>query len=115
VNTASMLGLVGASATTPATSYAASKHGVMGMTKTDAIYYAPHKIRINAMCPGYIETPLLKSSADSEVMQGEIRKTPMGRLGSMEEIGDCITFLASPMSSFMTGSALVADGGFTAQ
>lgn len=110
-----MLGLVGAAPATPATAYAASKHAVMGLTKTDAIFYAKDKIRINAMCPGYTETPLLKPASAKGAMEGEIKKTPMGRLGMMEEIADCITFLASPMSSFMTGAGLVADGGFTAQ
>lgn len=115
INIASMYGLVGAAPVTKATAYAASKHAVMGMTKSDAIFYAKDKIRINAMCPGYTETPLLKSAAATGVMDGEVEKTPMGRFGTMEEIADCIAFLASPMSSFMTGAGLVADGGFTAQ
>lgn len=62
VNTASMLGLTGASPTTPATAYSASKHGVIGLTRTDAMNYARQGIRINAMCPGYVATPLLKNS-----------------------------------------------------
>lgn len=62
VNTASMLGLTGASPSTPATAYSASKHGVIGLTRTDALTYARQGIRINAMCPGYVATPLLKSA-----------------------------------------------------
>ena len=62
VNTASMLGLTGSSPATPACAYTASKHGVMGLTRTDAIMYAPQGIRINAVCPGYVATPLLKNA-----------------------------------------------------
>lgn len=115
INVASMLGLVAASPTTPATAYVAGKHAVMGLTKTDAVMYAPHGIRINAMCPGYVETPLLKAATASGIMDGEIKKTPMGRLAQMEEIADAIVFLASPFSSFMCGAGLVVDGGFTVQ
>lgn len=82
----------------------------MGLTKTDAIFYAPQHIRINAMCPGYIATPLLKLATMSEVMQGELDKVPMGRFGEMDEIADSIAFLASPMSSFMCGHGLIVDG-----
>ena len=110
-----MYGIVGSTPSIPAAGYASSKHAVVGLTKTDAVHYAQHKIRINAMCPGYTETPLLRQAMGNGFMKGEVEKTPMGRLGTMEEIGDCISFLASPMSSFMTGACLIADGGFTAQ
>jgi NAD(P)-dependent dehydrogenase (short-subunit alcohol dehydrogenase family) len=103
----------------------------MGLTKTDGITYAPQGIRINAICPGYVGTPLLLEAAVSSrstgircyvanfhqkagVMDGEIAKVPQGRLGEMEEIADAIMFLASPLSSFMVGSGLVVDGGYTA-
>lgn len=132
VNVASMLGLVASSPGTPAVAYTSSKHGVMGLTKTDAVMYASRGIRINAMCPGYVATPLLQSAtviihdqhamtihADDIQAQGamaaEVAKVPQQRLGEMEEIADAITFLASPMSSFMTGQGLVVDGGYTAQ
>lgn len=105
-----MLGITASAPATPATAYTASKHGVMGLTKTDAIFYAPQQIRINAMCPGYIATPLLESATMSGIMQGELDKVPMGRFGEMEEIADGIAFLASPMSSFMCGQGLVVDG-----
>lgn len=80
------------------------------MTKTDAIFYAPQHIRINAICPGYIATPLLKSATLNGVMKGELERVPMGRFGEMEEIADSIAFLASPMSSFMCGQGLIVDG-----
>lgn len=105
-----MLGTTASARATPATAYTASKHGVMGLTKTDAVYYAPQHIRINAMCPGYIGTPLLKSATVSGVMDGELARVPMGRFGEMEEIADSIVFLASPMSSFMCGQGLIVDG-----
>ncbi|KAF7187784.1 Levodione reductase [Pseudocercospora fuligena] len=115
VNVASMLGLVASSPGTPACAYTATKHGVMGLTKTDAVTYAKDGIRINAICPGYIATPLLKSATAAGVMNEEVAKVPMGRLGEMEEIADAIAFLSSEMSSFMCGSGLVVDGGYTAQ
>ncbi|KAM5342239.1 hypothetical protein ACJ41O_013205 [Fusarium nematophilum] len=111
---ASMYGTVGISSPQPATAYAASKHAVVGLTKTDASTFAEHGIRINAICPGYVETPLLRAATQAGNMDGEIAKTPMKRLGTVEEIVDCIVFLASPMSSFMTGSTMVVDGGYTA-
>ncbi|KAL3419864.1 short-chain dehydrogenase reductase sdr [Phlyctema vagabunda] len=114
INVASMYGLVGAPAHMPTTAYAASKHGVVGLTKTDAIAYAPHKIRINAICPGYVATPLLQRVVESGAMDPEIAKTPMRRMADPEEIGDSISFLASELSSFVTGSQLVVDGGYTA-
>ncbi|KAK5169771.1 uncharacterized protein LTR77_005749 [Saxophila tyrrhenica] len=114
VNTASMLGLVASTPISAAVAYTTSKHAVMGLTKTDAVAYAAQGIRINAICPGYVGTPLLQQATETGVMDGEIAKVPQGRLGEMEEIADSIVFLASPMSSFMTGSGLVVDGGFTA-
>ncbi|KIV83124.1 hypothetical protein PV11_05177 [Exophiala sideris] len=115
VNMASMYGLIATPLNIPAVAYTATKHGVIGLTKADAIAYAREGIRINAMCPGYIATPLLKEATASEAMQREIERTPAGRIGEMEEIADTITFMVSPMSSFMYGAGLVADGGFTIQ
>jgi NAD(P)-dependent dehydrogenase (short-subunit alcohol dehydrogenase family) len=109
-----MFGLVAPSPSIPATQYTAAKHGVVGLTKADAIGYASQSIRINAICPGYIHTPLLGSAPQTGEMDGELQKVPMGRLGTPEEIADCICFLASPWSSFMTGASLVVDGGYTA-
>jgi NAD(P)-dependent dehydrogenase (short-subunit alcohol dehydrogenase family) len=114
INVASMYGLVGPSPSIPSTQYTAAKHGVVGLTKADAIHYAQHGIRLNAICPGYILTPLLGSSPTTVMMDGEIAKVPMGRYGEVEEIADSICFLASEWSSFMTGANLVVDGGYTA-
>ncbi|KAF2093573.1 oxidoreductase [Rhizodiscina lignyota] len=114
VNVASMLGLVGVSKNTPAGAYGPTKHGVMGLTKSDAIAYAAERIRINAMCPGYVETPLLLEAMKGPAMSGEMEKVPMGRLAKMDEIADAMVFLSSPMASFMTGTGLVVDGGYTA-
>ena len=79
----------------------------------DAASYADQGIRINALCPGYVDTPLLAVAKEIGAMDGEIAKTPMKRMADAEEIGDCIVFLASPMASFMTGSCLLVDGGYT--
>lgn len=85
------------------------------MTKTDAVMYAPQGIRINAICPGYVATPLLQAATGTAMLAAEIAKVPQQRLGEMEEIADAISFLASPMSSFMAGVGMVVDGGYTAQ
>jgi NAD(P)-dependent dehydrogenase (short-subunit alcohol dehydrogenase family) len=66
------------------------------------------------MCPGYVNTPLLQTAAESGAMDTEIAKIPMKRLADVDEVSDCIVFLASPMASYMTGSSLLADGGYTA-
>jgi NAD(P)-dependent dehydrogenase (short-subunit alcohol dehydrogenase family) len=116
VNTASMYGVVGPTLTVPSTAYATSKHAVVGLTKADAIAMAPRGIKINAICPGYVLTPLVESSMDKgTVMEDERVKVPVQRFASMEEIGDVIAFLHSEASSYVVGSALVADGGFTVQ
>lgn len=112
-----MYGLVAPAGTMHHTAYAAAKHGVLGLTKGDANSYGgEHAIRINAICPGYVETPLIKArmemNSDSPLTL-DIARTPLRRMCTMEEIADAIVFLASPMSSFMQGAGLVADGGFT--
>lgn len=86
------------------------------MTKGDANSYGGQGIRINAICPGYVETPLLLSSMSQDPdgpLAGELARTPLKRMAKMEEIADSIAVLASPMSSFMQGATLVVDGGFT--
>ncbi|KAF9889981.1 hypothetical protein FE257_006661 [Aspergillus nanangensis] len=110
-----MYGVVATSLSVPVISYTAAKHGVVGLTKADALAYAPKGIRINAICPGYVATPLVLSTMPEEVLQREIAKTPVGRLADMDEVGDMISFLVSPMSSYMYGAAMVGDGGFTIQ
>lgn len=109
-----MYGIIGTNASVGNVSYSATKHGVVGMTKADAIVYAKEGIRINAMCPGYVATPLLKS-AGPELMAGEVARTPLDRLAEMEEIGDSIVYMVSPLSSFMHGSSMVVDGGYSIQ
>jgi NAD(P)-dependent dehydrogenase (short-subunit alcohol dehydrogenase family) len=112
-----MYGIVAPCGTMHHTAYAAAKHGVMGLTKGDANSYGgEHAIRINAICPGYVETPLLTKAmaADGDSpLALDIRRTPLKRMCKMDEIADAIVFLASPMSSFMQGAGLIADGGFT--
>lgn len=110
VNTASAMGLVGMKGNSP---YVASKHGIIGLTKAAAIEYSIHNIRINAICPGYVETPILAGLSD-EVHAGIIALHPIGRLGKSEEIAKAFLFLASDDASFITGTTLAVDGGFTA-
>ncbi|KYK57669.1 short chain dehydrogenase reductase family oxidoreductase [Drechmeria coniospora] len=107
VNVASMYGL--GCTQKPPNVHAA----ILGFTKADANAYAPDKIRINAICPGYVATPLtLCAPADSPIHE-HVAQTPMQRMAMPEEVADSIVFLASPMSSFMHGAGLVVDGGFT--
>lgn len=116
VNTASMYGIVGPSLNVPSTAYATSKHAVIGLTKADAVAFASRGIKINALCPGYVATPLVMSSMNvGSVMDDERVKVPVQRLATMEEIGDCVAFLHSEASSYMVGASLIADGGFTIQ
>lgn len=114
VNMASMFGLAATPANVASTPYSAAKHGVMGLTKADAIIYAAHGIRINAICPGYVNTPLLADIAAAGGMDPEIAKTPINRMATPDEIAESVVFLASPMASFMVGSGLLVDGGYTA-
>ena len=109
-----MYGLVGTPAHITASPYTASKHAVIGLTKADANQYAAEKIRINSMCPGYIATPLLLNAVQAGAMNSEIAKIPFGRLGDVEEIGDACAWLGSSLASYVTGSAVVVDGGYTA-
>jgi NAD(P)-dependent dehydrogenase (short-subunit alcohol dehydrogenase family) len=113
VNTASIMGVV-ATATNPA--YAASKHGVIGLTQSFALAYASQGLRVNAICPGYIDTPMFnRFRADPPLMQQIVARHPIGRLGTPEEIAQAVVWLCSDASSFVTGHALIADGGYTAQ
>lgn len=94
--------------------YTTSKFAVAGMTRNTAVEYADKGIRINAICPGNILTPLLKQSVSEEVQAQLAAAHPMKRLGEVEEIANCAVFLASDASSFMTGALLAVDGGWTA-
>jgi NAD(P)-dependent dehydrogenase (short-subunit alcohol dehydrogenase family) len=106
-----MWGIVGVAG---AAAYAAAKGGVRNMTKNAAVTYAPENIRVNSVHPGLIRTPLVTGQSD-EMNAGIIAKTPMGRMGTPEEVANVCLFLASDESSFMTGSELVIDGGYLAQ
>jgi len=98
------------------TVYAASKHAVEGLTKAMAIELGPHGIRVNSVCPTFIETALsAKSLADPTFKSWVIEKIKLGRLGRLDEIMGPVVFLASDASSLMTGSALMVDGGWTAE
>lgn len=115
VNVASILGQVGF-ANAPA--YSAAKHGVVGLTKTAALEYSGHGIRINAVCPAFIETPMLEDAgitADSEMRKHVTNLHPIGRMGTSEEVAEAILWLASPGASFVAGEALLVDGGYVAR
>jgi NAD(P)-dependent dehydrogenase (short-subunit alcohol dehydrogenase family) len=120
VNLSSMMGLVGA--WEPGMqggvgyAYHAAKHAVIGLTKQFGLDGAPHNIRVNALCPGWIDTPLIDPLKMAQpLLDWAVKGTPMGRLGRPEEIASAALFLASEDSSFMTGSYLTIDGGWTAR
>jgi NAD(P)-dependent dehydrogenase (short-subunit alcohol dehydrogenase family) len=114
VNNASIAGLVGF-ADVPA--YVASKHGVVGLTKNVALDYAKQNIRVNAVCPGIIHTPMIDryTGNDPKVMQQMVAGKPMERIGQPEEIAETVVFLCSAAASFITGQAIAVDGGWTTQ
>jgi len=114
VNTASVAGLVGFQ-NTPA--YVASKHGVVGLTKAAALEYATFGIRINAVCPGVIRTPMIDRVVAARPKMEEVYTAmhPVGRLGEPEEIAEAVVWLCSDAASFVTGHAMVVDGGLVAQ
>jgi len=115
VNMSSILGKVGFA---NSSHYVAAKHGIIGLTQTAALEYATEGIRINAICPGFIETPLLTNAGitkESDLQKYIIGLHPMKRLGTSEEIAAGFIFLASDESSFMTGAAIEMDGGYLSQ
>ncbi|WP_156839531.1 glucose 1-dehydrogenase [Novosphingobium aquimarinum] len=111
VNTASINGLVG-NASQPA--YTAGKHGVVGLTRSAALKWAQAGIRVNAVCPGVIDTPMSATAASDPQIRAIIEQmTPMGRMGRPEEIAAAVVWLCSDQASFITGHPLVIDGGAT--
>jgi len=113
VNTASAAGLVGTRGTS---AYVASKHGVVGLTKTAALEYAQQVIRVNCVCPGAIQTPMTdRAWSDPARRARVIASEPVGRIGNPEEIAEAVVWLCSDAASFVTGHAMSVDGGFVAQ
>ena len=96
------------------TAYAAAKGGVKLLTQTLAIDYGAQNIRVNAVCPGYIDTPLLKDIPEDQ-KEALVALHPIGRLGRAEEVASVVLFLASDEASFVTGASILVDGGYTAQ
>lgn len=111
VNTASVAGLVGLET---ACGYVAAKHGVVGLTKTAALDYAQDGIRVNSVCPGYIETDMTKQTM---IKRGDvvIERTPVGRMGQASEIAEMVAWLFSDRASFATGGNFNVDGGYFAR
>jgi NAD(P)-dependent dehydrogenase (short-subunit alcohol dehydrogenase family) len=113
INISSQMGHVGAARRTV---YCASKHAMEGFTKAMAIELAPHNIRVNSLGPTFLETPMTRPFFENKAFRDEVLgKIKLGRLGQLEELTGAIVFLASDASSLMTGSALVLDGGWTAE
>lgn len=114
VNMSSIAGLVGFQ-NSPA--YVASKHGVIGLTKTAALEYAQKNIRVNAICPGVIQTPMIdRATYNNAQLRESLKKSePMGRMGTPDEVAAAVLWLSSDQSTFVTGHALSVDGGWLAQ
>jgi NAD(P)-dependent dehydrogenase (short-subunit alcohol dehydrogenase family) len=113
VNCSSIGGLVGG---TKRGTYQASKHGVIGLTKSAALDYAARGIRINAVCPGLIHTPMadqMMAAGQADALNAMLKDVPIGRLGRAEEIADAVLWLCSSAASLMVGHALAVDGGYT--
>ncbi len=112
VNMASILGSVGFAT---ASAYVAAKHGVVGLTRSAAIEYSAQGIRINAVGPGFIQTPLLDNNLDAESTKAIAGMHPIGRLGQAQEVANLVLFLCSEDASFISGSYYTVDGAYTAQ
>ena len=114
VNNSSVAGLVGFAGIA---AYTASKHGVIGLTKTAALEYATLGLRVNAVCPGIIQTEMITrfTHGDAEAAAQLLQTEPIGRLGTPDEIADAVIWLCSDRASFVTGQAIAVDGGFVAR
>jgi len=113
VNTASVAGLIGGRGLA---AYVASKHGVVGLTKTAALEYAHQGIRVNCVCPGVIHTPMTARGLDDPERRARIiASEPMGRVGTPAEIAEAVVWLCSDVASFVTGHTMTVDGGYVAQ
>jgi NAD(P)-dependent dehydrogenase (short-subunit alcohol dehydrogenase family) len=113
INISSQMGHVGAEQRTV---YCMTKHAIEGLTKAMAVELAPNNIRVNAVAPTFLETPMTASFfADAEFRNWVLSRIPLGRIGRMEEVAGAIVFLASPAGSLITGTSLVIDGGWTAR
>lgn len=115
VNISSILGKVGFA---QAPAYTAAKHGLIGLTKAAALEYSGQGIRINAVCPAFIETPMLERAgitSDKETKEQTISLHPIGRLGLAEEVAEAIIWIASDKASFVCGHSLMVDGGYIAR
>lgn len=113
VNCSSIGGLVGGAGRG---TYQASKHGVLGLTKSAALEYAARGIRINAVCPGLIHTPMadrMMAAGQTDALNAMLNDVPVGRFGRPEEIADAVLWLCSPAASLVVGHALAVDGGYT--
>jgi NAD(P)-dependent dehydrogenase (short-subunit alcohol dehydrogenase family) len=114
VNTSSVAGLIGLPG---GAAYVAAKHGVAGLTKTAALEFAKMKIRVNAVCPGFIHTPMVDRVLDRGVFDERqiIAAEPINRMGRPEEIAEAVLWLCSDAASFVTGVPFPVDGGYVAQ
>lgn len=114
VNCSSIAGVIGFPGIA---AYVASKHGVIGLTKTAALEYAKKNIRVNAVCPGVIQTPMIDRfvHGEAQLRKQLVDSEPVGRVGQPEEIADAVLWLSSPGAAFTTGHSLVIDGGWVAQ